>query len=514
MKLHTIAHLFIAFNSVALTAASFGSSLSVRDEQALLAEGVCDSSSDCVLSALQVKRQKLSSLPHSVLTKRLRSDVGRDFPGFDGSQELTGSAWSDYSVSVTINGETFEVIVDTGSSIFAVAASAFMNCSAHYTGSCDGPSASASYGSGNWSGSICSGAEVSMAGLHAGAPIFAGITSVSHFLKRCNLTAEGLLGSVGIVGMAYNNPLLKGSFQGVPLFESVVSWTGIPNVFSIQCCGWDGKSAGGHGKLVLGGIDSALYTGELRYTPLTDELYYCVNMLRISAGSPAEPTLQASSEQSSCNAETGGTCFLHGCNLERGPTECRSGLCRCKPGSCAMQGRCVEENGSVEADLDAMMSPSASADFLPPGQESSYARTDWFRKSPNPLAFCNTIVDSGVTMLTLSKESYVIVMSAIQEVAITHRIHCVTNLDIPLFPDIVIELEGGVSLAVPAMTYFQQPGGGQPCLLLSIGTTGKSSYEAPNILGQVVMENYYTVFDRENARVGFASIAGCLWAGQ
>ena len=36
--------------------------------------------------------------------------------------------------------------------------------------------------------------------------------------------------------------------------------------------------AQGTGKLVLGGIDSSLYTGTLAYTPVTDESYYCVTM--------------------------------------------------------------------------------------------------------------------------------------------------------------------------------------------------------------------------------------------
>ena len=45
----------------------------------------------------------------------------------------------------------------------------------------------------------------------------------------------------------------------------------------MQCCGWDGGSAGS-GTLVLGGIDASLYTGELAYTPVVDETYYCVTM--------------------------------------------------------------------------------------------------------------------------------------------------------------------------------------------------------------------------------------------
>ena len=53
---------------------------------------------------------------------------------------------------------------------------------------------------------------------------------------------------------------------------------------------------------------------------------------------------------------------------------------------------------------------------------------------------------------------------------------------------------------------YYQPVPGSDCLELLITSGG---FGEPNIIGQVMMESYYTVFDRENKRIGFAPIAGC-----
>jgi hypothetical protein len=84
------------------------------------------------------------------------------------SGALEGAAWADYSASVTIDGQRFELIIDTGSSTFAVAASDGIGCSPHFTGTCNGQSISNQYGSGSWGGRVCSGHHVTFDGAAAG----------------------------------------------------------------------------------------------------------------------------------------------------------------------------------------------------------------------------------------------------------------------------------------------------------------------------------------------------------
>ena len=77
--------------------------------------------------------------------------------------------------------------------------------------------------------------------------------------------------------------------------------------------------------------------------------------------------------------------------------------------------------------------------------------------------------------------------------------------DLSAFPCVKLELSGGVELSVPPSTYYQPEPSSGGCLTLFIS---KADGE-PNILGQVLMEAYYTVFDKANKRIGFAPIAGC-----
>lgn len=82
-----------------------------------------------------------------------------------------------------------------------------------------------------------------------------------------------------------------------------------------------------------------------------------------------------------------------------------------------------------------------------------------------------------------------------------HRVSAATLLSLP---DISITLAGGVTLIIPPRHYFTpMPGYGDECYLLIV-VIGFG-----NILGQPVHEAYYTVYDQENHRVGFAPIAGC-----
>ncbi|NWY36741.1 BACE2 secretase, partial [Sylvia atricapilla] len=70
-------------------------------------------------------------------------------------------------------------------------------------------------------------------------------------------------------------------------FDSLVRQAEIPNIFSLQMCGAglpvSGSGTNG-GSLVLGGIEPSLYTGDIWYTPIKEEWYYQVEILKLEVG--------------------------------------------------------------------------------------------------------------------------------------------------------------------------------------------------------------------------------------
>merc|ERR1712157_158486 len=68
----------------------------------------------------------------------------------------------------------------------------------------------------------------------------------------------------------------------------------------MQCCGWNGVTAGS-GTLLLGSIDDSLYTGSISYTPITAEEYYCVNMESVNVAGGQTYSMPSSSQWANCN---------------------------------------------------------------------------------------------------------------------------------------------------------------------------------------------------------------------
>ena len=234
-------------------------------------------------------------------------------------------------------------------------------------------------------------------------------------LKDCEASISGLANQ-GIVGMAYRNLVPSGS-PLVPLFDSVAAANGIPNLFSMQCCGWTGGGAG-VGTLTLGGIDTDQYSGEIAYTPVIQRLWFCVHLT--------------------------------------GPV-----------------------------------------DYAATSAES-----------------CPTIVDSGTSGLVLQSDAYDAIYAPIAAAVQRLPSSCVLDENVHSLPCITLELQGGVVLTIPPSVYFQPtrappPGGTLYCRQLLLERASPTSSFNRNILGQVVMEAYYTVFDKDKDRVGFARIAGC-----
>ncbi|XP_032212390.1 beta-secretase 1 isoform X2 [Mustela nigripes] len=72
-----------------------------------------------------------------------------------------------------------------------------------------------------------------------------------------------------------------------PFFDSLVKQTHVPNLFSLQLCGagfplnQSEVLASVGGSMIIGGIDHSLYTGSLWYTPIRREWYYEVIIVRV-----------------------------------------------------------------------------------------------------------------------------------------------------------------------------------------------------------------------------------------
>jgi len=118
---------------------------------------------------------------------------------------------------------------------------------------------------------------------------------------------------------------------------------------------------------------------------------------------------------------------------------------------------------------------------------------------------CATIIDSGTSGLYLTTGIFARVDAGIKLALANAGIHEdeVQESDLHLLPCIILQFEGGVTLSVPPQLYYQPYPPGTERAYYVRETQGV------NIIGQVVMEAYYTVFDRQNKRIGFAPIAGC-----
>jgi len=342
---------------------------------------------------------------------------------------LEGAAYADYAVDVEITDgsstTTLRVIVDSGSSTFAVAASSGDGCMDYYPGTCNGASCGVNYGTPSdptsWSGHVCSGASVTLEGLSAGTPDFGGIQTNQGFLNDCSSSGGGPI-SEGILGMAYAS--LANAPLTTPLFDSIVNQNSdIANIFSMQCCSWNGRAAG-TGTLVLGGSDSSLYSGNLQYTKVTSQTYYCVSMSSATT---------SSRRQLSTKRELFGGGDSYDSSSEETPSDCA------------------------------------------------------------------TIIDSGTSAILLTSD-YTDVTDQMPS-----SDTCVSDSDVSNYPDIVLTFPGyngaaDVVLTVPPSRYLQPSSSGCRQLMVSQTSGGQ------NIIGQAMMEEYYTEFDRVNNRVGFAPL--------
>lgn len=444
---------------------------------------------------------------------------------------LTGSAWSDFAVEVMVGSESFPVIVDTGSSTFAIPARPVAGCE-FYTGDCEGRPIEARYGSANWTGRVCYGPEVEMAGLPAGHISFAGIYVQNNFLRECTSIPGGFV-SRGIIGMAYPALLPQGLSKS--LWDSVVATAQIRNVFAMQCCPWSGLNRG-TGSLTLGGWDQQLYREEdFAYTPITMEKWFCVRVEQVflvgfEDMEDSEDSEDLGAVPKACSVEPVGSCILSDCQDPSSACDMDSLTCRCKADHCNYFGQCVPEHSQPSKPSLSQQRPERASMPHFGFNESKVTKAawsfndiiNWFKNIFGGKSLskrCTGIVDTGTSSLILPEDVFKKVLKDLNEVATSWQLRnsCLSQFEVDLFPDLIVRLDSAnssqpVDLRIPPSTYFQlDPGAACRTLYIrSSGALNKGLGEIPDfILGQPLLEAYYTVFDKEQQKIGFAPLKGC-----
>ncbi|XP_053165391.1 beta-secretase 2 [Hemicordylus capensis] len=200
---------------------------------------------------------------------------------------LQGDSGRGYYLELSIGTppQKLNILVDTGSSNFAVAGApnadltTYFNAENSNTYKSLGMEVTVRYTQGSWTGTL--GTDViTIQGINTTCTI-----NIASIFQSDNFFIKGVKWH-GILGLAYA-ALAKPSSSLMTFFDSLVSQVEIPNVFSLQMCGAGLPTSGtgtNGGSLILGGIEPSLYEGEIWYTPIKEEWYYQVEILKLEVG--------------------------------------------------------------------------------------------------------------------------------------------------------------------------------------------------------------------------------------
>ena len=423
------------------------------------------------------------SLP---LTKQLTPPLHRHRAGHHEPRRARafGSLFATYLATVEIDDAPFTCILDTGSSDFAVAASADCGCSVYYAGDCDAspsaPHLDVRYGDGNWTGLACTD-EVSINGMSLGEVTFAGMKRQSSMLE-----CDALHQQNGIIGLAFPGLLGPPANYTLPFFDLLTAHTHLPAVFALQCCGWQNDSSQEYnaeyaqGALDLGGVNRKHVRGDVYYTPITERLFYAVDLVDIRVdGVSTMP-------------------------VYRRPASAQYRRRRRR----ADAHRHSDDDGPREEDTEEGQGENAGLRWA---------------ELPFPP---QSIVDSGTSNLVFTPDIFNLTVAQLQRL-------------VPAQPDAVWDGEecihhspdgSDVTATWPILTLVLGGEGSEPPFALDIppcrylakapakeckdGVAGHAFAIESNdnegvILGQVVYESFYVVHDNERNRVGFGKLGGC-----
>ncbi|NXO42156.1 BACE2 secretase, partial [Locustella ochotensis] len=218
----------------------------------------------------------------------LASDPGGSLNFLAMVENLQGDSGRGYYLEMLIGTppQALNILVDTGSSNFAVAGvpdpdvTSYFNPELSSTYRSQGIEVTVKYSQGSWTGVLGTDVITMPKGLYGSYTI-----NIATILESENFFLPGVKWH-GILGLAYD-ALAKPSSSVETFFDSLVRQAEIPNIFSLQMCGAglpvSGSGTNG-GSLVLGGVEPSLYTGDIWYTPIKEEWYYQVEILKLEVG--------------------------------------------------------------------------------------------------------------------------------------------------------------------------------------------------------------------------------------
>ncbi|OCT72470.1 beta-secretase 1 [Xenopus laevis] len=201
---------------------------------------------------------------------------------------LRGKSGQGYYVEMRVGTppQTLNILVDTGSSNFAVGAAPHPFLKRYYhrqrsrTYRDVRRGVYVPYTQGKWEGEL--GTDLVTIPHGPNVTVTANIAAITDsdkfFINGSNWE--------GILGLAYAE-IARPDDTLEPFFDSLVKQTRVPNIFSLQLCGTgfhineSDTIASVGGSMVIGGIDHSLYIGSIWYTPIRKEWYYEVIIVKI-----------------------------------------------------------------------------------------------------------------------------------------------------------------------------------------------------------------------------------------
>lgn len=227
-----------------------------------------------LLNGIALASQPAGSVSFINMVNNLKGDVGRGYY---------------LGILMGTPAQKMNILVDTGSSNFAVAGApsnnveTFFNPKLSTTYKPLGLDVTVRYTQGSWEGKLGLDDISIPEGLNGTVTI-----NIATILQSEDFFLPGIKWQ-GILGLAYRQ-LAKPSSSIAPFFDSLVRQLEIANVFSLQMCGaglsmsTEEQSSPVQGSLILGGIEPSLSQGDTWYTPIVEEWYYQIEVLKLEVG--------------------------------------------------------------------------------------------------------------------------------------------------------------------------------------------------------------------------------------